>query len=180
MKRTVTTSRGEIEYELNRKSVKNINVRITPSGEVRASAPYFVSVKRVDELVKKCEDKIFAIRETAKASKSRELQKTEKEEFKATLTELSKEIFLLFPEIKTPFPQIKLRKMTSRWGSCNASKNIITFSTELYFKPIDSVYYVVAHEICHLVVQNHSEKFWARLERVVPNCKAARKRLNQK
>ena len=57
MKRRVTADGTLIEYELTRKRVKNINVRISTDGKVSASAPYFVSLGAVDSLVIKCKDK---------------------------------------------------------------------------------------------------------------------------
>lgn len=180
MKRKVITEYGEVEYELIRKRVKNINIRITPKGEVKASAPHFVPLGSVDALVVKCGFKIAKIKEKASSAPIAEITAEERERLLKTVTELARELFPLFPEVKTPFPTVKVRKMTSRWGSCNVRTNTLTFSTELAAKPFDLVYYVVAHELCHLVVGDHSKKFWERLERVVPNCKAARKRLNSK
>lgn len=180
MKRRVTADGTLIEYELTRKRVKNINVRISTDGKVSASAPYFVSLGAVDSLVIKCKDKIVRAREKLSKNAVRELTAMEKKEFKNALILLTRQTMALFPEIETPFPEIKLRKMTSRWGSCNVAKNIITYSTELYFKSEECRRYVAAHELCHLLVQNHSKAFWERLEKAVPDCKKLRKKLNER
>lgn len=77
-----------------------------------------------------------------------------------------------FSEIK--MPQIKMRTMKSRWGSCNISKNVITFNTKLIFLPFDFIKYVVIHEFCHLLVFNHSKEFYCCVEKIMPDYKTAK------
>ena len=77
-----------------------------------------------------------------------------------------------FNEIK--MPQIKMKTMKSRWGSCNISKNVITFNTKLIFLPFDFIKYVVIHEFCHLLVFNHSKEFYSCVEKIMPDYKTAK------
>ena len=58
-----------------------------------------------------------------------------------------------------PVGRITLRDTTSRWGSCSA-KGDLSFSWRLVLGPAHVLDYVVAHEVAHLVEQNHGPRFW--------------------
>lgn len=59
-KRTVKTEKGDITYQLTRKSVKNMNLRVKKDGCVYISIPYFVSYEQADHFVQKNADFIFS------------------------------------------------------------------------------------------------------------------------
>ncbi|RMF01464.1 MAG: M48 family peptidase, partial [Bacteroidetes bacterium] len=69
-----------------------------------------------------------------------------------------------------PIKDVKLKYTHSRWGSCSNSGNI-NLSTRLLFAPPDVIDYVIIHELAHLVELNHSHRFWAQVERAMPNYK---------
>lgn len=77
-------------------------------------------------------------------------------------------------------PKIKFRVMTSRWGSCNYAKNVLTFNYALVQTPLLCVEYVVYHEFTHFIVHNHSEKFYRVLSEFFPNWKKPRILLKKK
>ncbi|MEK6808577.1 MAG: M48 family metallopeptidase, partial [Nanoarchaeota archaeon] len=58
----------------------------------------------------------------------------------------------------------------SNWGSCSIAGNI-NISTRLLFAPEDILEYVCIHELSHLIEHNHSERFWAIVEKAMPNYK---------
>ena len=62
---------------------------------------------------------------------------------------------------------VLIRDMKKRWGS--ASKRRLTFNWRIIMAPRRLVEYVVAHELCHLVHENHSRDFWRLLERAMPD-----------
>lgn len=72
-------------------------------------------------------------------------------------------------------PKIKFRVMTSRWGSCNYAKNVLTFNYALVQTPLLCVEYVVYHEFTHFIVHNHSEKFYRVLSEFFPNWEKPRR-----
>lgn len=81
-------------------------------------------------------------------------------------------------ELRLPYPQMKIRKMRSRWGSCSRSA-VITLNLELVRMPLECIDYVITHELCHLVEFNHSPRFYALQERFEPNWKLLKKRLEE-
>ena len=74
--------------------------------------------------------------------------------------------------------QPKLRRMKSRWGSCS-SKGEVTLNTNLVSAPIECIDYVILHELCHLREMNHSKKFHALMDIVMPDWKRVKKLLNK-
>ncbi len=69
--------------------------------------------------------------------------------------------------------RISLRDPRSRWGSCNASGDLM-FSWRLVMAPAAVLDYVVVHEVAHLAEMNHSPRFWAVVKRLCPEYPAAR------
>ncbi|MCC5848345.1 MAG: M48 family metallopeptidase [Verrucomicrobia bacterium] len=73
---------------------------------------------------------------------------------------------------------VRLRKMSSRWGSCSPS-GIITLNPELIKAPSPCIDYVIVHELCHLQVHDHGPGFYRLLTNVMPDWKWRRGRLNE-
>ena len=63
------------------------------------------------------------------------------------------------------FKKIALRDTRSRWGSCSHDGNL-SFSWRLIFAPREVMAYVVCHEVAHLKHLDHSDRFWAAVERL--------------
>ena len=63
---------------------------------------------------------------------------------------------------------VKINGAKTRWGSCSSRKNI-NFSWRLIMADSPVVDYVVVHELAHLTEMNHSRKFWAIVESVLPD-----------
>ncbi|MGR3747420.1 MULTISPECIES: SprT family zinc-dependent metalloprotease [unclassified Paracoccus (in: a-proteobacteria)] len=62
---------------------------------------------------------------------------------------------------------ISLRDTRSRWGSCTADGRLM-FSWRLAMAPPQVLDYVAAHEVAHLAHMDHSPRFWATVERLMP------------
>lgn len=76
------------------------------------------------------------------------------------------------------YGRITIRAQRSRWGSCSAKGNL-NFNCLLMLAPPEVRDYVVAHELCHRLELNHSQRFWARVEGIVPDYKLHRKWLKE-
>ncbi len=66
------------------------------------------------------------------------------------------------------FKSVDIGLATSRYGSCTGCAKI-RFSAFLVLMPIEAIDYVIAHELAHLKVMNHSERFWREVERIYPD-----------
>lgn len=74
------------------------------------------------------------------------------------------------------FAAISVRNQKSRWGSCSRKGNL-SFNYRIALLPSDYADYVIAHELCHLQEFNHSPRFWALVERTIPDYRRLRKDL---
>ncbi len=71
---------------------------------------------------------------------------------------------------RKPVREVKLSDTYSRWGSCSHRGNI-NLATRLLLAPPAVLDAVIVHELAHLVEANHSSRFWAEVERVLPEHK---------
>lgn len=78
--------------------------------------------------------------------------------------------------MKLKYGRITITSAKTRFGSCSSSGNI-SFSWRLMLKPEAAIDYVVVHELAHLVEMNHSKKFYAVIEKVLPDYKERKKLL---
>ena len=75
---------------------------------------------------------------------------------------------------RIPYPSLKIRKMTSRWGVCNIRLKTITLNLELIKRDTKYLDYVIVHELSHLIYGDHSSSFWALVEENMPDYKKYR------
>ena len=75
------------------------------------------------------------------------------------------------------YPELAIRRMTSRWGSCTASGKI-TLNLKLVQLPKECIDYVIVHELAHRKHPDHSSAFYTLLDRIMPDWREHRDRLN--
>lgn len=75
--------------------------------------------------------------------------------------------------------KVSIRDQKSRWGSCS-SKGNISLNWRVALMPLDVGNYIIAHEFAHLRHMNHSPRFWAEVERLCPNYRAAERWIKQR
>lgn len=80
-------------------------------------------------------------------------------------------------EENIPLPNLKVRKMKTRWGVCNTKNHNVTLNSELIQYDIECLDYVIVHELSHFIEPNHSKNFWAIVSKYCPNYKEIRKKL---
>ena len=75
-----------------------------------------------------------------------------------------------------PMPDLKVRRMKARWGSCSNSSEIC-LNSALVQKPPQIIDYVITHELCHLLEFSHNRAFYDLMTRVMPDWKHREKML---
>ncbi len=71
-----------------------------------------------------------------------------------------------------------IRKMKTKWGSCNISARRIWLNLELAKKPVQSLEYLVVHELVHLIERRHNARFVAVMDKKMPKWRLYRQELN--
>lgn len=86
-------------------------------------------------------------------------------------------IFPYFSGVVLKKPELSLRYMKSRWGSCHVNRQKIVLNKHLLKVPAACMDYVTAHELTHFIHPNHSKAFYASLAAVMPDHQERRKLL---
>lgn len=167
-----------------RSARRTISLEITPSGQVLVRAPRYMSETEIRKFIE------------AKSSwLERHLQKQEEDlgsvqaEGRFTEQEVEKLIKLarqVIPEkvayysrlMGVTYGRVTIRKQKTRWGSCSREGNL-NFNCLLMMVPPEVLDYVVVHELSHRLEMNHSVRFWAQVEKVIPDYRKSRKWLKE-
>ena len=78
-----------------------------------------------------------------------------------------------------PYPKLRIRKMTTRWGVCNINTHVITLNLELIKRDISYLDYVIVHEMSHLIYGDHSKSFWKLVGDNMPDYKKYREEMKE-
>lgn len=168
-----------IVFELERKGVKNINLRIRPDGSVYVSASPRVSLAAIDAFV--MEKGAFIRAAQAQYAQAQgpdaRLPEVPRGACLKLFTDAVAGLLPLLAPYGVAMPQVKLRAMKSRWGSCAWQKGYITLNTRLYHAPRACLDYVALHELCHFVRPDHSPAFHRLLDALMPDWKGRKRQL---
>ena len=72
-----------------------------------------------------------------------------------------------------------IKRMKTRWGTCNPDARRIWLNLELAKKPPSCLEYILVHEMVHLLERNHSERFRELMNRLLPQWRTHRQQLNR-
>lgn len=78
-----------------------------------------------------------------------------------------------------PPAEVRIKRMKTRWGSCNADAGRIWINLELIKKPVACLEYVLVHEILHLHERHHDDRFLEWMDRLLPQWRVHRDALNR-
>jgi predicted metal-dependent hydrolase len=81
--------------------------------------------------------------------------------------------------LKVKVAQYCIKKMRTKWGTCNISAKRIWINIELAKKPIHCLEYIIVHEMVHLLERKHNDRFVAHLNKHLPNWKQIKQALNE-
>ena len=174
----------DADMKLIRSNRKSIAIEITSTGQVIVRAPRYMPEAEIQQFV-----------ESKSAWLEKHLEKHEKNkgvlqtEGKFTANEINRLIEIAKQVIPAKvayyarlmgvtYGRITIRTQKTRWGSCTSEGNL-NFNCLLMMAPPEVLDYIVIHELSHRVEMNHSAKFWAQVEKVLPEYREAHKWLKE-
>lgn len=239
MKKVILLEENYVEYELQYKNVKRINLRVHRDGRVCVSANRFVAQRQIDAFLVQNADFILQTLERFRkmreagdgmaAGKNRQyndgdilylggekyrlrvmagnresvekignvllltqkdVQNAERrkrmmdkfmtERCRERIEVLCRQVYPAFQRLGVAWPEIRIRSMVSRWGSCHPAKGIVTFARQLVEVPESCMEYVVVHEFAHFIHPDHSSEFHRFMSMMMPDWKERRNLLNNR
>ncbi len=149
-------------------------LEMTPDGEMVVHAPSHMTRDEIAEVLKRDSAWVERVRAKhmavpARPRMSREELETLKQQAHACLPAL---VTSLAPVVGVSVSRVTIRAQKTRWGSCTREGHI-SLNALLMLAPPEVRVYVVVHELCHLLVMNHSPAFWAEVARVLPDWRAS-------
>lgn len=83
------------------------------------------------------------------------------------------------PRLGKTVSEVRIKKMKTRWGSCNTSARRVWLNLELIKKPVACLEYVLVHELVHLRERHHNDRFLALMDALLPSWRLDRDELNR-
>lgn len=163
---------------------KTISMTVRPDLVVEVRAPFYVSRTVIDEFINEhnnwIEQHISKLLESRQEAESAGLLTQDQ------LRELAKKAAEYIPARASYFAnimgvsygRITIRCQKTKWGSCSGKGNL-NFNCLMMLMPDDVIDYLVVHELCHRKEMNHSQRFWAEVEKVLPDYKNQEKWLKE-
>lgn len=81
--------------------------------------------------------------------------------------------------MKVRVEKLFIRRMKTRWGTCNVTKQTIRLNTHLAIKPLECLEYIIVHEMTHILEPSHNGRFKGLMDTFLPEWKQFQKMLNQ-
>ena len=83
------------------------------------------------------------------------------------------------PHVGVEVAEWGIRRMRTKWGSCNVRARRIWINLELAKKPCACLEFIVVHEMVHLLERHHNERFMEQMDRLLPQWRTTRTLLNR-
>ena len=185
-------SAADIKMQIQHKRVKNINFRLKPN-LLSVSVPLAINAEQLAQAINKRVDWALTHHQQVLTHYERKQQlaltsktlmlwgeaQTLTLNDQQTLDYYRKQLSTVMPALFEKWQPIvnaqaqetRIKKMRSRWGSCNTRARRIWLSVYLPAYPIECTEYVIVHELCHLHHANHSRAFWQTVETAMPDYK---------
>lgn len=83
------------------------------------------------------------------------------------------------PRIGVEVSELRIKRMRTRWGTCNAPEKRIWLNLELAKKPLQCLEYIMVHEMVHFLVRHHNDSFRSTMSRLLPTWPQCQAELNR-
>jgi len=165
-------------YELIRSNRKTIALQIKGDGRIIVRAPLRMAAKDIQRFVDSkdawIENHLAIIQQRQQPVASAFTLEQLHQLAEAAKQDIPQRVARFAALVGVTYGRITIRAQKSRWGSCSGKGNL-NFNCLLMLCPEDVRDYVVVHELCHRKELNHSPRFWAEVEKVLPGYKVQRK-----
>lgn len=175
---------GEYNVEVRRSKRKSAAIKITADMQIVVFVPLYVSDNEIERMVisksKWIDEHMLKVQSTI--DERSKLEKITFEQVKELADQaveyIPKRVKYYAEKENFVYNKITIKNLVSRWGSCSTKGNL-NFNCLLMLMPDYVIDYIVVHELCHLREMNHSEKFWAEVEKIMPDYQRAELWLKQ-
>lgn len=175
---------GEHNVEVRRSKRKSAAIKITADMQIVVFVPLYVSDNEIERMVisksKWIDEHMLKLQSTI--DERSKLEKITFEQVKELADQaveyIPKRVKYYAEKENFVYNKITIKNLVSRWGSCSTKGNL-NFNCLLMLTPDYVIDYIVVHELCHLREMNHSEKFWAEVEKIMPDYQRAELWLKQ-
>lgn len=175
---------GEYNVEVRRTKRKSATIKITADMQIVVYVPLYVSDNEIERMVisksKWIDEHMLKVQSTI--DERSKLEKITFEQVKKLADQaveyIPKRVKYYAEKENFIYNKITIKNLVSRWGSCSTKGNL-NFNCLLMLTPDYVIDYIVVHELCHLREMNHSEKFWAEVEKIMPDYQRAELWLKQ-
>lgn len=89
------------------------------------------------------------------------------------------ETYQIFRKYGVAKPELRIRNMKTRWGTCLPKKGVISLTSQLIEAPRSCIEYVVLHEYCHFLIANHTKAFYLQIAAFMPDWKQRKEELER-
>ena len=171
-----------MNYEIIYSKRKTLCLQIKRDGRVVIRCPYRTSKERIESFY---DSHLEWVQRKVEATKNRmmpinQLSDTDIEQLKRKAWEYIPSRVEYFANIMGVTPSnVSINRAKTRFGSCNSKKRL-NFSCNVMRYPIEAIDYVIVHELAHIKELNHSKRFWAIVESILPDYKERQKILKTK
>lgn len=175
---------GEYNVKVRRSKRKSAAIKITADMQIVVFVPLYVSDNEIEKMVisksKWIDEHMLKVQSTI--DERSKLEKITFEQIKELADQaveyIPKRVKYYAEKENFVYNKITIKNLVSRWGSCSTKGNL-NFNCLLMLTPDYVIDYIVVHELCHLREMNHSEKFWAEVEKIMPDYQRAELWLKQ-
>lgn len=175
---------GEYNVEVRRSKRKSAAIKITADMQIVVFVPLYVSDNEIERMVisksKWIDEHMLKVQSTI--DERSKLEKITFEQIKELADQaveyIPKRVKYYAEKENFVYNKITIKNLVTRWGSCSTKGNL-NFNCLLMLTPDYVIDYIVVHELCHLREMNHSEKFWAEVEKIMPDYQRAELWLKQ-
>jgi len=185
---------GDISVDVVLKDIRNIHLSVhPPAGRVHLSAPVgmdidtlrLYAISRLGWIKKQqCEysgESVplipgESVPDASQEKKQSLLDAWYRKQLKAAIPDL---IALWEKRIGVRVNEFGIKKMKTKWGTCNPDARRIWVNLKLAKKPKECLEYIVVHEMVHLLEHHHNEQFMALMDDILPKWRSLRDDLNR-